>query len=400
MGDSVWRKQLFGLRESSNGMTTKNNGRSRAIGGLRWVVELAQRLVNFFVGLVGGREREEVHQSGAAGSPIRDDSETVGIPPELMKRIRQIEVRTRRLVSDSFAGQYHSAFKGQGMDFDEVREYQPGDDVRSIDWNVTARMNHPFVKTFREERELTVILMVDLSGSGRFGSGEMSKRELMAEVAAVLAFSAIRNQDKVGLLLFSEIVERYVPPAKGRRHVLRVVRDVLFHRPLHSGTNTNGALEFIRRVLPNRAVVVMLSDFLGESRPNRALIESHLRRKVLQSETLGRLSESSLNQVGRRHDLIGIQVIDPREMELPEVGRLLLQDAETGEVVEINTGDRRRLMAFSARQAKAQEELDRLFRGCRVDHLRIVLPKFGESKDGFLLQLASFFEARQKRRGR
>lgn len=226
--DSVWRKQLFGLRESSNGMTTKNNGISRAIGGLRWVVELAQRLVNFFVGLVGGREREEVHQSGAAGSPIRDDSETVGIPPELMKRIRQIEVRTRRLVSDSFAGQYYSAFKGQGMDFDEVREYQPGDDVRSIDWNVTARMNHPFVKTFREERELTVILMVDLSGSGRFGSGDMSKRELMAEVAAVLAFSAIRNQDKVGLLLFSEIVERYVPPAKGRRHVLRVVRMSFF----------------------------------------------------------------------------------------------------------------------------------------------------------------------------
>jgi uncharacterized protein (DUF58 family) len=337
---------------------------------------------------------------GARFSPIRPESEENGVPPELLRKIRQIEIRTRRLVSETLAGQYHSAFKGQGMDFDEVREYQPGDEVRTIDWNVTARMNHPFVKKFREERELTVILMVDLSGSGRFGSGDRSKRELMAEVASVLAFSAIRNQDKVGLLLFSEVVEKFVPPSKGRRHVLRVVRDILFHRPQFSGTNTNGALEFLRRVLPHRSVVVVLSDFLGETRPGRALIEAHLKRKVLQSETLGRLSQTVLSQVARRHDLIAVQVTDPREQSLPQVGRLMLQDAETGEVVEINTSDVRRLQAFSVRQQKSQGELERLFRGARIDHLRLIVPSPGMPEDAYMAELAAFFEGRRKRRSR
>jgi uncharacterized protein (DUF58 family) len=331
-------------------------------------------------------------------SPIRKDEGQQGVPPELLRKIRQIEIRTRRLVSETLAGQYHSAFKGQGMDFDEVREYQPGDEVRTIDWNVTARMNHPFVKKFREERELTVILAVDLSGSGRFGSGDKSKRELMAEVASVLAFSAIRNQDKVGLLLFTEVVEKFIPPAKGRRHVLRVVRDILFHSPQFPGTNTNGALEFLGRVLPHRSVVVMLSDFLGETRPGRALIEAHLKRKALQSETLGRLSQTTLSQVSRRHDLIALQVVDPREQDLPAVGRLMLQDAETGEVVEINTTDPRRLQAFSVRQQKAQGELERLFRGSRIDHLRLVVPAPGAADDAYMGELAAFFEGRRKRR--
>jgi uncharacterized protein (DUF58 family) len=244
--------------------------------------------------------RRWVSGAPAPGTTTSSSSDSA-VPPELLRKVRQIEIRTRRLVAETLAGQYHSAFKGQGMDFDEVREYQPGDEVRTIDWNVTARMNHPFVKKFREERELTVMLVVDLSGSGRFGSGQQSKRALMAELAAVLAFSAIRNQDKVGLLLFTETVEKFVPPAKGRRHVLRVVRDVLFFRPEFPGTNTNGALDFLSKVLPHRAVVILISDFLGETNPGRAAVRAHLKRKVLHSETLGRLSQNTLNQVGRRH---------------------------------------------------------------------------------------------------
>jgi uncharacterized protein (DUF58 family) len=244
------------------------------------------------------------------------------------------------------------------------------------------------------------MLVVDLSGSGRFGSGQQSKRALMAELAAVLAFSAIRNQDKVGLLLFTETVEKFVPPAKGRRHVLRVVRDVLFFKPEFAGTNTNGALDFLNKVLPHRAVVIVVSDFLGETNPGRAAMRAHLKRKVLHSETLGRLSQNTLNQVGRRHDVIALQVGDPREQSLPDVGRLLLQDAETGEVVEINTSDVRRREAFETRAKKSQKELDRLFRGARVDHLKILTPAAGVPEDAYMSQLVAFFEGRQKRRRR
>src|SRR5258708_11776689 len=186
------------------------------------------------------------------------------ISREILKKIRQIELRTNRLVTETLGGQYHSVFKGQGMNFDEVRAYQPGDEVRAIDWNVTARMNHPFVKKFVEERELTLMLVVDLSGSGLFGSGEQSKRELAAEIASVLAFSAIRNSDKVGLILFTEEVEKYIPPKKGRRHVLRVIREVLFHEPKKRGTNLSEALDFLNRVTNHRAIAVVISDFLGE----------------------------------------------------------------------------------------------------------------------------------------
>src|SRR3954453_14728891 len=187
------------------------------------------------------------------------------IPREILKKIRQIELRTQRLVSETLAGQYHSVFKGQGMNFEEVREYQPGDEVRAIDWNVTARMSHPFVKKFVEERELTLMLPVEVSGSGLFGSGAQSKRELPAEIASVLAFSAIRNNDKVGVILFSEEVEKYIPPKKGRRHVLRVIREILFHEPKRRGTDLNGALEFLLRVTPHRAIAVVVSDFIGET---------------------------------------------------------------------------------------------------------------------------------------
>src|SRR5579863_7565315 len=186
------------------------------------------------------------------------------IPREMLKKIRQIEIRTNRLVSETLAGQYHSVFKGQGMNFDEVREYQPGDEVRSIDWNVTARMNHPFIKKFVEERELTLMLMVDVSASGLFGSREQSKRELAAEIASVLAFSAIRNNDKVGLILFSEEVEKYIPPKKGRRHVLRVIREILCFQPSRRGTNFNEALDVLNRLAHRHAIVVIISDFLFE----------------------------------------------------------------------------------------------------------------------------------------
>ena len=188
------------------------------------------------------------------------------IPREILKKIRQIELRTNRLVNETLGGQYHSVFKGQGMNFEEVREYQPGDEVRSIDWNVTARMNHPFVKKFVEERELTLMLVVDVSGSGLFGSGDQSKRELAAEIASVLAFSAIRNNDKVGLILFTDEVEKYMPPRKGRRHVLRVIREILFFEPKRHGTNMADALEFLSRVTAHRAITVVISDFID---PNR-----------------------------------------------------------------------------------------------------------------------------------
>src|SRR6266481_4048843 len=216
------------------------------------------------------------------------------IPREILKKIRQIELRTNRLVSETLAGQYHSVFKGQGMNFDEVREYQPGDEVRTIDWNVTARMNHPFVKKFVEERELTLMLLVDLSGSGLFGSGEQSKRELAAEIASVLAFSAIRNNDKVGLILFTEGVEKYIPPRKGRRHVLRVIREILFFEPKMHGTDMNQALEFLARVVNHRSIVVVLSDFMGQSVPSRAEIAAHLRRRVVMSEMLSQTSFTAL----------------------------------------------------------------------------------------------------------
>jgi uncharacterized protein (DUF58 family) len=330
---------------------------------------------------------------GAARQLVSDEiRESRAIPAEILRKIRQIEIRTRRLVSETLAGQYHSAFKGQGMDFDEVREYQPGDEVRSIDWNVTARMNHPFVKKFREERELTVVLVVDLSGSGLFGSCEQSKRELAAEIASVLAFSAIRNNDKVGLLLFTDVVEKFLPPRKGRRHVLRVIRDILFHEPKLKGTNLNGALEFLNRVLPHRSVVVILSDFLGESHTSRAEIEAHLRRKALYSETLGRLSSAVLRQTSRKHDVIAVQITDPYELILPNLGRLVLKDAETGEVVEVNTHDDRRRAAFAARQEKTQNELLRLFRTSNVDSIQL------RTDQSYETQLAQFFDRREQRR--
>jgi uncharacterized protein (DUF58 family) len=235
--------------------------------------------------------------------------------------MRELEIRTRRMVDDSMAGAYHSVFKGRGMDFDEVREYSPGDEVRTIDWNVTARAGRAFVKKFTEERELTLFLVVDISASGNFGSGAMAKRDLAAEVASVLAFSAIRNSDKVGLILYTDRIERYLPPKKGRRHVLRVVRDILYHEPRDVGTDTVKTLDVVNRLLHRRAVVFLISDFQTTRDPGAE--RAQLRRAV--------------RQTNRRHDLIAVHIEDPREQELPNVGIITLEDAETGEIVELDT---------------------------------------------------------------
>jgi len=313
------------------------------------------------------------------------------IPKELLKKIRQIELRTLRLVNETMAGQYHSVFKGQGMNFEEVREYQPGDEVRAIDWNVTARMNHPFIKKFVEERELTVMLIVDISGSGLFGSNAQTKRELAAEIASTLAFSAIRNNDKVGLILYTEEVEKYIPPKKGRKHVLRVIREILFYEPRKTGTDLDTALHFLNRVTPHRAISVVISDFLGQSVATRANISAHLRRNVVLSQTLGQASASALKQTNRKHDVIAIQIVDPCELELPALGYILLRDAESGELVEVNTGDPRRRQAFAERQARARQELKKLFTAARIDAVQL---KTGEPYAG---ALGRFFQMREKR---
>jgi len=250
-------------------------------------------------------------------------ADTTKSTKSIMSGMRQLEIRTRRMVNDSLAGEYHSVFKGRGMDFDEVREYSPGDEVRTIDWNVTARAGRPFVKKFTEERELTILLLVDISASGNFGSAALSKRDLAAELASALAFSAIRNSDKVGLLMYTDRVERYLPPKKGRRHVLRVVRDILYHTAEGRGTDSVKALDVVNHVLHRRAIVFLISDFQSPGDPEATRAE--LRR--------------AMRQTNRRHDLIAVQVADPREMELPNVGVLALEDAETGEVIELDTAN-------------------------------------------------------------
>ena len=301
------------------------------------------------------------------------------IPREILKKIRQIELRTNRIVTETLAGQYHSVFKGQGMNFDEVREYQPGDEVRSIDWNVTARMNHPFVKKFVEERELTLMLVVDVSGSGRFGSQAQSKRELAAEIASVLAFSAIRNNDKVGLVLFTDEVEKFIPPRKGRKHVLRVIREVLFFEPQRRGTNLPGALDFANRMLAHRAIMVVVSDFLAPS----AMAPSASDKRGFQT---------AIKQANRRHDLVAVQITDLYETELPDLGRLILEDAESGEVVEVNTSSDSHRNAFALRQWRNQAELAKMFRSAAIDAIQL------RTDQPYAAALGRFFETREKRR--
>jgi uncharacterized protein (DUF58 family) len=294
----------------------------------------------------------------------------------IMSGMRQLEIRTRRMVNDSLAGSYHSVFKGRGMDFDEVREYSPGDEVRTIDWNVTARAGRTFVKKFTEERELTIFLLVDISASGNFGSGALSKRDLAAELASVLAFSAIRNSDKVGLLLYTDRVERYLPPKKGRRHVLRVVRDILYHEAEGRHTDTVKALDVVNHVLHRRAIVFLISDFESPHEPTAA--RAQLRR--------------AMRQTNRRHDLIAVHVEDPREKELPNVGIVALEDAETGEIVELDTASAKVRERFKSLSLERGRRLLTDFRSEGVDTLQL------QTNAPYMPALQRFFKTRERRR--
>ncbi len=326
------------------------------------------------------------------------------IPREILKKIRQIELRTNRLVTETVAGAYHSVFKGQGINFEEVREYQPGDEVRSIDWNVTARMSHPYVKKYVEERELTVMLVVDVSRSGLFGSRVQFKRELAAEIASVLAFSAIRNSDKVGLILYTDSVEKYLPPRKGRRHVLRVIREVLFFQPKRSGTDLAAALEFLLHVARRRAIVVVISDFLEpeaahrfESQQAETTQESKAEgaRGLAEMPDSGPLTQHTytlLRQANRRHDVVAVQITDPCELELPAVGRVVLEDAETGEVVELNTDSPVIRAHFARRRSHFHQQLARQLRAARVDTIQLFTDR------PYVGELNKFFEMRERRR--
>lgn len=264
---------------------------------------------------------------------------------ELLRKVRRIHIHTAHLIRDLFAGQYHSAFKGRGMAFSEVREYAPGDDIRSIDWNVTARMNAPFIKQFVEERELTLMLIVDLSRSGRFGSGEKSKIDLEVELAAILAFSAIQNNDRVGLILFTDRVEEYVPPRKGVAHALRIIRDLLFFEPAGRGTDIRVPLDFLNLVARRRAVAFLISDFKTP------------------------IHESTLSVTSKRHDLIAARIVDPLEETWPAVGLLELEDLESGHLVLLDTSSGRTMRSLAAAARKSETELEKTFRSLKLDHL-------------------------------
>jgi len=286
---------------------------------------------------------------------------------EQLKAVRKIQIRTSHLVSDLFAGQYHSVFKGHGMEFTEVRHYMPGDDIRTIDWNVTARTGIPHVKRFVEERELTVMLLVDTSASTHFGTVKQLKSEMAAEMAALFAFSAITNNDKVGLILFSDQVELVLPPKKGTRHVLRVIREVLSFTPQGRGTNISAALEYLTRVTKRRCVTFVISDFVDAN------------------------ARLALKIANRRHDVIGIVLDDPRDLALPDVGLIALQDAESGECLVLDTADSRVRRTYEERAAATRRERDRMLRGIDVDAVVV------RTDRPYTEALLRFFRMRERR---
>jgi uncharacterized protein (DUF58 family) len=294
------------------------------------------------------------------------------IPRELAKKIRYIQIYTSKAVNDSLAGEYESLFKGRGVEFDRVREYQAGDDIRTIDWNVTARTGEPYVKLFVEERELTVIFLVDLSASGSFGSARHTKNEVAAELSALLAFSAIKNNDKVGLIVFTDRVEMFIPPAKGTTHVLRVIRELLDFSPGQTQTDISGAIQYLQRITTKKSIVFMISDFLevGFERPMRLL--------------------------GKRHDLIAISIIDPREIKMPDVGLVELEDAETGEMVLMDTGSRAIRLAYEGLGEKRRAYLREMFHSMGIDHLEVI------TSGDHVRDIIRFFRTRERRirRGR
>ena len=293
---------------------------------------------------------------------------TRAVPPEIQRQVKFIELRTRGLVNSLFAGEYRSVFKGQGMEFAEVREYQPGDEVRSIDWNVTARMRRPFVRRYEEERELTVVLAVDLSGSERFGTARRFKTELATEMAAVLALAAVRNNDRVGLVLFTDRIEHVVRPRKGRRHALRLLRDLLAFEPESTGTSIAVAADYLGRLLTHKAIVFLLSDFQDEA------LERPLKRLVL------------------RHDVVAVTVEDPGETALPDVGLARFLDPETGVTVDVDTSDARVRTAYDAAVDEQREARRRLFRRLAIDEVLV------RTDRGYVEPLLRFFRQRETRR--
>lgn len=289
------------------------------------------------------------------------------IDKELLKQVREIEIRTKGLVNQVFSGEYHSVFKGRGMEFSEVREYQFGDDIRNIDWNVTARFGHPYVKIFEEERELTVIMMIDLSGSLAFGSKGKTKQRIAAEVSAILSFSALKNNDKVGLLLFTDKIEKFVPPRKGRKHVLRIVREVLSFKPEGNKTNIKVALEYLNRAVKKRSIVFLLSDFIDDG------------------------YERILKVVSRKHDLIGLVLEDKREKEIPSLGLLKILDPETQQEIWVDTSDKSFRQSFVHLAKQNSERRKYLFRSNKIDSVNILV---GEN---YIKPLVQFFKLRERR---
>ena len=294
------------------------------------------------------------------------------VTSELISKVRRIEFRTRKLVTDSFAGEYHSVFKGRGMDFDEVRQYNPGDDVRSIDWNVTARTGEPYVKSYVEERELTVMLVVDVSRSGEFGTRNWFKRELAVELAAVMSFAATTNHDKVGLLLFTDRVELLVPPLKGRSHVLRLLRDLLAFQPVGTGTDIRLALDTIYVLLKRRSIVFLISDFLADA-------ESYRQAMMI---------------TNRLHDVVAFDLSDPLEHEFSDVGIIALEDAESGRLCWVDTGDREWRRSFSERVARLQDDKNDAFAAAGVDCVRVTTER------DYIAEVGTFFKNRLQRLSR
>ncbi len=289
------------------------------------------------------------------------------IPKEVLKKIRRIEIRTKKLVNDLFSGEYHSTFKGQGMEFEEVRQYEPGDDIRLIDWNVTARTGYPHIKKFKEERELSVVLLVDASSSGRFGTRERFKSDTAAELSALLAFSAIKNNDKVGLIIFTDKIEKFVPPKKGRAHVLRLIRDILYFEPEGVGTDIGGALEYLSKVIKRKSVVFMISDFLSTD------------------------FHKPLQIANNKHDIIAIKITDPRETSFDNVGLIELEDAETGEVFMIDTSSREFRREFSARAEEDHLALKKSFQLINTDFINT------RTDRSYIVPLINFFKMRERR---
>ncbi len=289
------------------------------------------------------------------------------IPTEVLKKIRRIEIRTKKLVNDLFSGEYHSTFKGQGMEFEEVREYVAGDEIRLIDWNVTARTGFPHIKKFKEERELSVVLLVDASSSGRFGTRDRFKSEMAAELSALLAFSAIKNNDKVGLIIFTDDIEIFVPPRKGRAHVLRIIREVLYFEPKGKGTNIGGALEYFSKVIKRKSVAFLISDFLSDD------------------------FVKPLQIANRKHDLIAVKISDPRETTFENVGLIELEDAETGEVYLIDTGSKAFRREFAAKSEEDLTSLSREFRLMNLDFINL------RTDQSYIVPLINFFKMREKR---